>query len=98
MSANQSPSVEATAAWPESRSTNRRGGIVNKHPLGAIRSSAYIMSQCISAMAKIAGMQAENQERAYRDESPAYTMEDFEALIPEFGLDPEEVLRFFETK
>lgn len=56
------------------------------------------MSQCISAMAKIAGMQAENQERAYRDESPAYTMEDFEALIPEFGLDPEEVLRFFETK
>lgn len=69
------------------------GGKQMKQFLTSTQSAAYIITQCIAAMAIIAGMQAENQVRAFREESPAYTFEHFEAVIAEYHLDPEEAIR-----
>lgn len=43
--------------------------------------AAYVMAQAACAMAEIAGMQAENQKRAHRGESPAYGEDAFNSVI-----------------
>jgi len=45
-----------------------------------------VMAQTTAANCRLAGMQALNAERERRGESAAYTEEDFEKIIMEFGL------------
>ena len=51
-----------------------------------MRQVALVMSQTVAAQVRLAGMQALNSERARRNEAPAYTDNDFENIILEFGL------------
>lgn len=43
--------------------------------------AAYVISQAACAMAEIAGMQAENQQRMHRGEALAYTEQSFNDVI-----------------
>lgn len=52
---------------------------------------AFVMGQTVAAMAKLLGMQAENMERSACGEGMAYLEEHFEAVIPEFGLEPDQL-------
>ena len=60
------------------------------------QSAAYVFSQSVAALAEIAGMHAENQQRAMEDHSPAYVHEHFLAVIDRYGINRDAVLRIFE--
>ncbi len=57
--------------------------------------AAFIMAQAACAMAEIAGMQAENQQRVHRGESLAYVSKDFDAVIDRNVIGHNAVLSFF---
>jgi len=57
--------------------------------------AAYVMSQMICAQAKIEGMRAENTLREMRGEALAYSDEDFFAVIEEFGIHQNAVMKVF---
>lgn len=48
---------------------------------------AFQLGEIAEALIKMEGMRAENEFRKIKGESPAYTMEQFEDLIIEQGLD-----------
>jgi len=57
--------------------------------------AVYVMSQAVCAQAKIEGMKAENTLREMRGETPAYSDEDFFAVIEEFGIHHNAVMKVF---
>lgn len=57
--------------------------------------AAFVMAQAACAMAEIAGMQAENQQRIHRGESLAYVENDFAAVILRNGIGQNDVLTMF---
>jgi hypothetical protein len=57
--------------------------------------AAYIIAMSACAMAEIAGMQAENQQRAHRGESAAYNEKAFQAVIGGNGIHHNAVLSLF---
>lgn len=57
--------------------------------------AAYIMSQCISAYAEIEGMKAHNQHQLAIGETQLYAEEAFGAIPLKFGIDPNQVINFF---
>lgn len=56
---------------------------------------AFIMAATVSAMAEIAGMQAENQRRQLFSDVPKYGEDDFQAVILRNGIGHNDVLSFF---
>jgi hypothetical protein len=60
------------------------------------QSAAFVFSQSVAALAEIAGMHAENQQRQRSDYSPAYVEEQFAAVIDRYGISHDAVLRIFE--
>ena len=48
--------------------------------------AAFIISQSACAVIRALGMSAENEKRQRRGESPAYTEENFCAIIDEYGI------------
>jgi hypothetical protein len=57
--------------------------------------AAYVIAQAACAAARIAGMQALNQERQSNGYSLAYSEAAFEAVPTEFGLHHNDVCKFF---
>lgn len=49
--------------------------------------AAFLNSQVACALAEIAGMQAENQARAYLGQSPAYQEDSFAQISGRYGID-----------
>mgnify|MGYP001607021024 FL=1 len=59
--------------------------------------AAYVIAMSACAMAEIAGMQAENQQRAHRGESIAYTKDAFAALADKHGIHHNAVIGLFHS-
>lgn len=59
--------------------------------------AAFVMSQAACAMAKIAGMQAENQIRNANNLSLAYTEKDFFDVIDRNGIGHNDIVMLFRT-
>lgn len=57
--------------------------------------AAYVIAQAACAMAETAGMQAENQQRLHRGESPAYIETDFAAVIQRNCIGHNDVIGMF---
>jgi len=57
--------------------------------------AAYVIAMAACVSARIAGMQAENQQRQLQGYSPAYTAEAFEAVLDEHGVHHNAVLTLF---
>lgn len=49
---------------------------------------AYVQAQCVCAMAEIAGMQAENEQRRVSGQSPAFVYDHFVGVINTWGIGP----------
>ena len=60
------------------------------------QAAAFVIVQAACAMAKIAGMQAENQQRVHRGESMAYTEIDFENVTRHNVIGHNDVLQLFQ--
>jgi len=58
--------------------------------------AAFVIAQAVCAMADIAAMQAENQIRIHRGETPAYTEESFTAVQVRYGIDHNAVISLFQ--
>ena len=61
----------------------------------AEQKAAYIIAQAACLMAEVAGMQAENQDRAQRGESIAYPETAFQEAIVRSGVHHNGVLTLF---
>lgn len=59
--------------------------------------AAYVIAQAACAMAEILGMQAENQMRAHRGETPAYGEEAFIAVMHRNCIGHNDVLGMFRS-
>lgn len=59
--------------------------------------AAYIIAQAACAMAEVAGMQAENQQRITSGFSLAYTEQAFNDVILRNGIHHNAVIDFFRT-
>lgn len=59
--------------------------------------AAYIMAQAACAIAEVAGMQAENQQRAASGLSPAYTEQAFNDVVARNGVHHNAVISFFRS-
>ena len=59
--------------------------------------AAYIMAMAACAMAEIAGMQAENQQRAHRGEAVAYAEDAFSDIANKHGIYHNAVFSFFHS-
>lgn len=57
--------------------------------------AAYVIGQAACLMAEIAGMQAENQQRAASGFSPAYVQRDFESAIDRYSCHHNAALTLF---
>jgi cytochrome c-type biogenesis protein CcmH len=64
-------------------------------PMTQEQKAAYVIAMAACAMAEIAGMQAENQNRAHRGESVAYTEDAFRAVIESNGIHHNAVIGMF---
>jgi hypothetical protein len=60
-------------------------GLVLERCMSDERKVAEVNARCTTAMIRAMGMQAENQSRQHRGESPAYTEESFQKIIEEEG-------------
>lgn len=60
--------------------------------------AAYVIAMAACAMAEVAGMQAENQQRAHRGESAAYTEGAFTEVINRNGIHHNAVLTMFQGR
>lgn len=59
--------------------------------------AAFIIAQAACAMAEIAGMQAENQVRSHRGETPAYNESSFQSVIEHNLVGHNAVISFFRS-
>jgi hypothetical protein len=59
-----------------------------------MQQAAIIMARAACCNARIAGMTAENQQRAVEGNSPAYVSDDFERVIIEEGVGHIDVIGF----
>ena len=57
--------------------------------------AAYIISQSAVLLAVVAGMEAENLNRHYRGEAPAYAEAEFQAVIDNSPVHHNAVIGFF---
>lgn len=57
--------------------------------------AAYVIAMSACVMAEVAAMQAENQQRAHRGESAAYTETAFTDLIDRYGIHHNAVIGMF---
>ena len=57
--------------------------------------AAFINAQAVSALARIAGMQADNAYRIQANVAPYYNMDDFNKVPDEFGLGHNTLISFF---
>lgn len=60
--------------------------------------AAFIFSQAAAALIEAMGMQAENQMRIHRRESPAFVEGAFRDLIRSYGIGYNDVLGFFQGR
>lgn len=58
--------------------------------------AAYIYAMATVALAEIAGMQAENQQRECQGDAPAYREDDFAAVVQRNGVHHNAVLTLFQ--
>lgn len=59
--------------------------------------AAYVMAQAARVFALVAGMQAENQQRAAEGCAMAYREEDFHRVVDEHGIGHNDVIGFFQS-
>jgi hypothetical protein len=59
--------------------------------------AAYIIAMAACSMAEVAGMQAENQARVHRGETPAYPESAFTDVIARNGIHHNAVLTLFRS-
>ena len=57
--------------------------------------AAYINAQAVCALAEIAGMTAENEQRKHRGEAMAYVESAFEGIARKYGIRHNAVVGFF---
>lgn len=62
--------------------------------MGSAARIAFIQAQTVCALARIEGMKAQNAMRARRGESPAFTLEQFDAVPVEFGISWNQVIDY----
>lgn len=61
------------------------------------QAAAYITAQASCALIEAMGMQAENQIRAHRGESPAYNEDDFKAIIDRYPIHHNAAVNFLNS-
>ena len=61
----------------------------------ALKQHAYTMGQCVSAMARIEGMKAENLRATQNGDSPPYGEQQFEKAMEEFRIDHNSLITTF---
>lgn len=57
--------------------------------------AAYVIAMAACVTARVAGMQAANQQCQIQGESPAYDVEHFNALLDEYGVHHNSVLTLY---
>lgn len=61
----------------------------------ALRQHAYVIGQCVLALARIEGMKAENIQAEQRGDSLPYGEKQFEDEMTEFAIDHNSVIELF---